>query len=455
MKHNTTIRSELEKFISRENINIRRFSKIVGINPGTLSAIINGNPPKPIAVSQLDLITAGMGLPEGALYELFVDECFVIKAPHWRRLSSFLQRCAQLEKYECIEQVVQRLADDLSFIPGIFRTAEILYRQGWTKAAGILYKCVAEGEKYQHSERLAICQYRLFSLSISHDQQANLRAAVLFECFVDRLTEEEQLDALLELVNVYFTLRYPEKVIEFADMLDVKARFQYVADKRKVDESGRKTKHPIFVYIAYGYLMKAAVYGRNKDYEQAWKYTQRYADMDWPKDLDEEGQKYVAKFQNWGVANTYAYKLLLGKLEVLPQYVSYISANEGEILPGLMVVMEVANRFDIDVDEVLTLFEVQLSSYNESVRLDVIYTEQTSQERYVKFMVELGMYYLRRKRHEMGLKCILHSLETSIKINNEESIIKCVKIFEKFRHIASVEEQEEYKKLVEELAVLR
>ncbi|KAF6577589.1 transcriptional regulator, partial [Paenibacillus sp. EKM208P] len=74
--------------------------------------------------------------------------------------------------------------------------AEELLAQGRHAAALLLYEGVAEAEKYQHSERLAVCQYRIFTIQIGDDQSRNHKAVILFEPYVERLDDLEQLDAL-------------------------------------------------------------------------------------------------------------------------------------------------------------------------------------------------------------------------------------------------------------------
>ena len=69
-------------------------------------------------------------------------------------------------------------------------------------AAAILYKGVCEAEKYQHSERLAMCQYRLFIIDLGEDLEENFRAATQFEIYVNRLDETNQLEALKQLMHV-------------------------------------------------------------------------------------------------------------------------------------------------------------------------------------------------------------------------------------------------------------
>lgn len=430
-------------------MNLQGLSFAAGMNKGILSAIINRNPPKPIAVKQLDLITAGMKLPEGALYDLYVDECFVTNAPNWRRLRPFLQRCAELEKYDCMESILNRLTEDLSYLPGIFDTAELLYHQGLNKAASLLYQCVAEGERLQHSERLALCHFRLFSLSIGEDQQENLRAVARFESFIDRLPEEIQLDALLELINVYFSLDNMDKVLELSEKLLFRADCQHALNKRKVDRPQRMTKYPVMAYVAYGHLMKAGAYGRYKNYELANKYTLLYINMDWSEEREEDADIYRAKFQKWGEANTRIYRLRQGEWDALPQYITYMSENEGEVLPGLLMITEAANMYDMNVDEMLIQFEDHISSYGESNhRLSGEYSQPLSMDRCLKFLIELAIYHLRRQRYEIGLKWILQSLETSIRIHSDTCFTKCVKVFEEFRHLASGDTQIEYTNII-------
>ncbi|WP_283657599.1 hypothetical protein [Paenibacillus sp. RC343] len=90
--------------------------------------------------------------------------------------------------------------------------AEDFFKDGKHAAAAILYESVAISERKQYSERLALCQYRLFTINIGDDQNQNFEAACHFHPFVERLDEIDQLDALKGLANVYRSLRQWGKV---------------------------------------------------------------------------------------------------------------------------------------------------------------------------------------------------------------------------------------------------
>ncbi|WP_138495738.1 transcriptional regulator [Paenibacillus pinistramenti] len=448
MKPAATIRTELEHYLKITGKSIHFFAEISGVNAGTLSAIINGN--RPIAMGQLDRITAGMGLGEGYFYELYVDECFVHAAPNWRRLKPFLYRCAELDKLDCIRQTVRQMTDNLSYLPAIFETAEEFFRQGKRKAAEILYKVVAESEKYQHSERLALAQYRLFSITIGQDQQMNHRIAVQFEPYVDRLTEEQQLDALKDLANVYASLRNWNKVNDLATELGYRAAIQYdhIYDNKKFAEQPVGTEYPLFLYILYAYLLQSAACEERGEYVEAMRFVSLYSDMSWVKESDEQSLRIMEQYRGLAKVNTYLYELMMGNITVLKDYVEYILSREEEILPALVKIVEAANRFDMNVDDTLALFEKHIESYSDINQALGSYTQQMVADRYMNLMTELAYYYLYNKRYDKGMECILNSLSSAVLIRSDAGIIKCAGLFEQFRDYATVQAEETYKSLI-------
>lgn len=445
-----TIRAELEEYLKRNGITINQFSETSGVNSGTLSSIINGN--RPISMLQLDRITAGMGLTEGSFYDLYVDECFNLPVLNWRRLRPLIYRSAELDKLDCIERVVGMMMDNLSYATALFDAAEDLFKQGNRKAAALLYESVAESEKYQHSERLALCQYRLFSIALCDDQEVNLRAAVQFESFVDRLDEMDQLDALKDLANIYSSLHRWDKVEKLAMELEHKAKIQY---KRRYEDSKKDDfkvpTMPLFLYISYSHVLCSAVYDERKEYDKALHYVSLYSDFSWIKEDPQEVQQIVNNFLGWAEANTYLYKLMKGDVKVLPEYVSYISQRQEEILPALFKILQAANWYQFNVDHILTRFAQEIVEYRSQQGNIGAYNTRIIADRYTHFMTELAYYYLGKGEYETGINYVLESLDSSARINNEGYIIRCVGLFEQFRHTASSEAQREYQNLISEV----
>lgn len=186
MEHMVKIRDEITAYLKKHKLSVHQFAVACGIHSGTLSRVMKGQ--QALAMNHLTRVTRGMGLPEDYFYSQYVDECLIDTAPTWRRLRPFLLQCAALSRLDCIERVVQTILDNLLYAPLLFEVAEELYEQKNWQAAALIYENVGASEKYQHSERLALCQYRLFQINLGDDPQKNLIAATLLENCWMRLT---------------------------------------------------------------------------------------------------------------------------------------------------------------------------------------------------------------------------------------------------------------------------
>ncbi|WP_458124348.1 transcriptional regulator [Paenibacillus sp. Z3-2] len=442
-----TIRDHLADYLKTSHMTLNQFSEISGINSGTLSGTLNGL--RPIGMQQLDRLTAGMGLTEGYFYELYIHECFVHTSPDWRRLGPFLYRCAELGKVDYMEEAVNLIMDNLSYAPLLFELAEQLYREGKLEAAKPLYICVAEGEKMQHSERLALSQYRLFTIGLSKDQLSNLTLATQFEFFVDRLDEHYQLDGLNDLINVYASLRRWDKVKNLADKLKVKAMIHYESYKTVRAAEGKPKKQYVF-YVLYAYLALGEACFYYEEYEKALQYVSLYTDYSWVNDPSEEETVVIRQFEEWAEGNRYLYELMSGQTEVIQSYMNYISERENEIFPALCAIVNAANRSDINIDSVLETYDAYFMYQEQSSRIGKI-SEQYTNDQYGTLLVGLGTYYLKHQDYNRGFELILNGLDFVIKIKNKDSILECIKIFEEFRYFAVEEAKLRYKKLLREV----
>ncbi|MET3210933.1 UNVERIFIED_CONTAM: hypothetical protein ABIC26_003896 [Paenibacillus sp. PvR008] len=89
-------------------------------------------------------------------------------------------RCVELGRKDCIQKVLWRLSEDLSYVPTIFELGEELHSEGREKEAIPFYECVIENEKYRHSERLAISQYKRFKAYAMSDLEKSLELVLEF-----------------------------------------------------------------------------------------------------------------------------------------------------------------------------------------------------------------------------------------------------------------------------------
>ncbi|MGG6310471.1 transcriptional regulator [Paenibacillus macerans] len=443
-----TIRAQLEDFLIQNHLTLSQFAEISQINAGTLSGIINGH--RPIAMHQLDRITSGMGLVEGFFYEKYIDECFFQATPDWRRLGPFLHRCAELNKLDCIKQAVRLLMDNLAYIPLLFNLAEQLFHEGSLQSAAVLYECIAESEPKQHSERLALCHYRLFTLGLSKDQNRNLLLASQFEYFADRLDEPYQLDALNDLINVFLSLRRWDKVKVLAEKLKIKATIHYELNGRK---KSAETQKQIVFYIMYAYLELGDAHFNLEDYENALYHVSFYSDCSWVKKPNEEELATILQFQEWAEGNRYLYQLMSGNMEILPEYMKYISTRENEVFPALCEIVVAANKFDMNIDFVLEQYEPYLKYQEQNSRIGKI-SELYTDDRYLRLLTGLGVYFLKKKDFERGLEWVLDGFAFAIEICSGHGMLKSVGLFEQYRDFVTEAANRRYKILIGEVQKL-
>ncbi|MGS5019197.1 transcriptional regulator [Paenibacillus sp. JJ1683] len=448
MEITPTIRAEVQTYLIRKSLTMTEFGHMIDLNVGTVSGIVTGN--RPISVHQLDRITMGMNLPPDYFYERYIVECIEEEPLNWRRISPFLYRCVELGRLDCLRRVVGMLLDNPIYLPSLFEVAEDSYKKGFTEAAAFLYENVSEGEKYQYSERLAVCQYRLFTIRIGDDQEKNYDAAVQFEPYVERLDEIDQLDALRALVNTYRSLRKWDKLDVFAKALGNKATIQYKIDQQhhENNEQTKKPLYPPFVYWAFSHLIRAEVCDANKDYETALQHIQKYADLSWVEEKDETTLEWKNQFKEWATANIYVNRLMSGDLGVIPDYVAYFSSEKGEILPAIDNIIEAANRYNINVDHILEMFKTEIQSFLNEQNQVGVYTQQISSERFTHLSRGLAIYHLRKGKFSDGFTFLFSCLEKSAEANNRIQAIRCMRLFTHFKEHASAHTKAVYGELI-------
>lgn len=385
-----TIRSYLQQYLSSNQLSMNQFAILAGMNVGTISNIISGK--RPVAVQYLDKLIKVMQCDSGFIYDIYIKECFESENPDWRRLGPLLRRCAELDKLNYIEKILKNMLDNLSYIPLLFDMAEEFRQQGKKDAAILLYQCISESERNQHSERLALCQYRLFMLKLGENEVNNLIVVTSFEPYIERLDEDYQLDAINEVINIHLSLRRWKNVEQHAANLLDKSTKHYKLYGRSNQK--RTTIKPLLFYILYAYLIYGDVYYQLGEYEKALEYVDMYQNIDWVDHPLAEEEVVIRQFSEWAEANRYLYQLMGGHVEVLEDYVEYIAARESEIFVGVYYIVIAANKHHINIDSVIDRFKDYLSLKKQKNMFGGINNYLTL-DRYTDFATELSLYYFK------------------------------------------------------------
>ncbi|WPP41858.1 DNA-binding protein [Paenibacillus hunanensis] len=450
-KYFTTLRHELEAEIARQGYSLSSFSKASGINRGILSSTLNGSPPKPMSINQLDKMVQTLNKPEGWLYEKFAQECFNESGKtNWRRVRPLLLRCIELDRNDLISRTLGLLMEDPNHISHVFELAEELSAAGQDSSAIVLYRCVIENERNYHSERLAVSQYRIFSNSLSHNIENNLKAAIAFEPFRNQLPVPLKLEALLKLGNVFYTVQDWEATYQYGTELYTFAKqiYDYRQSSIKKGYTPRSLllEHPLVYYYGQGLTIQFSSFEYTERYDEAKPLLNQLENLDWFEDDHPQNQMQIERFRFFTSLNRFSIELLSGNIEVLADYSALLRAHPEEALTGLHTILEAANKHHWNVDFVLADHEGLLYPAEIVGDLDTDLThtaifqgfrdESIIISRYVSMYYELAIYYCNHKVYDNRLENILIALETTIVKYNRGRILDCLQLFKKLRELS-------------------
>lgn len=408
MDNRIALCTELENEISKQGYSLSRFSQVSGINRGILSATLNGTPPKPMSINQLDSMNAALGKPEGWLYELFVEQCFDEQGKtNWRRVSALLIRCIELHRNVLIDRILCLLLEDISYLNHVFELAEELIVDNPSDSVMQLYECVVSNERNYQAERLAISHYRIFRYSIKRDIKQNFIAAVTFQVFCDRLPSYMQLDAWLNLSNIYYAVQEWELVNNCGNQLISITENIYSQQKHSSIDSER----PFVKYVGQAYLCKAIFHQKNGNYDKAIIYTKKYSDLGWLCDLKIEDKKEIEKFKIFARGNLFGIELYRGNFNVLQEYAKFLEVHPHETIAGLLNILTTANQYNVCVDYVLKKFRpfILKNLYNDTYIKKFIVDNQ-----YTNLCYQLALYQSKRSNHSKDLKSTLLLFEKAL-----------------------------------------
>lgn len=448
------LHQEITKEISEKGYTITSLSKEISVNRGLLSGSLNSLT-KPMPISLLDSLAKALGHSEGWLYREYMMECFQDGKAHWRRVKALLNRCLDIERYDLIEEALDLLMEDPQHLSAVYVMANELFDAGKKQQAIPLFRCVVENEIKQHSERFAISHYKWFRGEISKklDLEGYQEAALRFAPFRKRLPEHYQLDALLQLANVYYILEKWEDVEEISsEMLALVLICVHQKEERK--RRGRNTEliteRHLVVYYGQSFLLRGNALEKQKEYEKALNFIESYQDLSWFDDLDDTGWKEVERFSLFAEANQLNLFLLMGNMEHIESYINFLNEHPAERLPGLLTILETAISYDVNVDDTLSLFQddiLKLVNQDMDYIKSGYYALSSQTNKRIQLVYLLGVYNLKQARYQVGIDYLLHVMEQSIISNTNHFSLTCA-WFEKYRMRATKSQEDWYKKVM-------
>ncbi|MEK8211283.1 DNA-binding protein [Paenibacillus sp. FSL L8-0463] len=150
-----------------------------------------------------------------------------------------------------------------------------------------------------------------------------------------------------------------------------------------------KMRLPLVYYFGVSQQMRGVACQHLGDYEQARESIYRYVELGWLEDLGTDGQEIAREFRHLAKVNLYAVEILSGKTELLDDYAHVLQKYPNGLLDGLIVIMQTALCYGLNVDE-------QLSQLNDDISEVKLEQDKTAQLKYKRFCYLVDLYNMRK-----------------------------------------------------------
>lgn len=247
------------------------------------------------------------------------------------------------------------------------------------------------------------------------------------------LRNYRDLDGLVKLLRMAYSLGNWPELIDIADHLHVTARGMY--------EQPIHTERPLVYYYGFSLLMKGIAFRKLKNYAEERRCIRQYSDLGWFQNLDDNGIKEIQRLNFLAKANSFGLDLLEGKVEALPKYVQFLIDHPQEMAPGLVNILEATLLHDFDLND-------EVDALIEEFNPDTMEADPLIFSRYTRFMYLLIIYRLKNKDYRKGLSCTLHALDKYIRLKDMSGFKRCIALFEMFRGYASPGQIKEYQSML-------
>ena len=390
---------EILQYLDKKTWKRTDLAKHTGIHLSEISRILNHK--QSLSLQNLDSISCALGLPEGTLYHLYIEECFnESRYLDKRKSEQFLYKCADLGMDKHLTSIFNSVLEEKSKsirsknISMIFSVAEQLFNEGKERKALILYDVIIENMPDHFSEEVAISYYRRF--------------------YIVRLTEEEQ----YALGHVLEHIAYMPKEFQIQSYFWITATFhthrewkksQYYAQRlEKLTRDGEYYGRALL----YQSLTLKCLGGSLED---VLTLIDRYAQVN----------EYYADL---AVGNRFVAFLDFDQLEYVDDYLEWLEGRD-DIFAGLPRVLEAfvrLNRLD-DAEQLLDKYKhiiIEMAASTEP---------SYKQQMYLRFRYAYSLYLFACKRFSEGLFEVLEVAFTAKKIGIAERFKQCLQIYWKYR----------------------
>ncbi|GIO31066.1 MULTISPECIES: hypothetical protein [Paenibacillus] len=252
---------------------------------------------------------------------------------------------------------------------------------------------------------------------------------------VEASATNTNVDTLVTMLRMAFSFENWDNLIILADELLDKVYGPY---RDPSDQPKPVMEKPLVYYLGYCNLMKGVAYQKKKLYKEAMECIDQYRDLSLFSDGSESNQNIIEDFSFFAKANSYTVEILSGNTASIEEYALFIQQYPSETLPGLVTILECANKHDLDVDGIVSPLLVYIKKLNHA---DMNPTERSY---YLAILYLFSIYHFKKNNYKEAIDFTIQSLIFSDKIDDDQHFKKSVALFEVYRSHATKHQRDTY-----------
>lgn len=242
-------------------------------------------------------------------------------------------------------------------------------------------------------------------------------------------------DTLVTMLRMAFSFENWDNLILLADELLDKVYGPYREDS---DQPKPVMERPLVYYLGYSNLMKAVAYQKKKLYKEAMECIDQYRDLSLFSDGSKSNANIIEDFSFLAKANSYTLEISSGNTDSIEEYASFIHQYPSETLPGLVTILECANKHDLDVDTIVNPLLEYIKKMNHR---DL---NPTDRSYYLSILYLISIYHLKKSNYKEAIHYTIKSLIFADNIEDHRHFKKSVALFEVFRSHATRQQRDTY-----------
>ncbi len=238
------------------------------------------------------------------------------------------------------------------------------------------------------------------------------------------------LDAATRIMKMTYSFESWHNLLKISDTFFRKASYIYdnFSNNKPIESNYQR---PLVYYYGYGLLMKGLANKELENYDEARTCIKAYSNLCWFKGLDDEGLNEVEYYKYISEPNNYEVELLSGNLDLIDRYISFLLKNPKETRPGLITLLKVATKFNLNIESQLNQFSNNISIIENMSSNEIIMAsyQQTLFYNMIKYKITIH-------DHNVAIEYCIKLLNSSDITNSDKIFKKAIVLFESLRQYA-------------------